>query len=111
MQYIKYILYSSVCVLCAETDEYTELKRIRCQVLNGVTSCRKGRRKYYTVYILRCVVYYLRHVCVRYSASPYGTTQFPLHGFHDISYVKFFRKPVKKIQVSIISDNNNGSFT
>ena len=52
--------------------------------------------------------YWLRRVCpsVRIQQlNPHWTD------FHDIWYLSVFRKSVKKIQVSLKSDKNNGYFT
>jgi hypothetical protein len=49
---------------------------------------------------------------LRLSICPQGTTQFPLNDFHEIWYLKFFRKSVEKIQASLnLKKKNNGCFT
>jgi len=56
--------------------------------------------------------YLLLHVCP--SSRP--SVCMEQHGshwtdFHDILYLRIFRKPVEKIQLSLKSDKNNGYFT
>ena len=48
-------------------------------------------------------------VCL--SVHPHGTTRLPLDGFPWNLMFYYFRKFVKKIQVSLKSDKNNGYFT
>jgi len=45
------------------------------------------------------------------SVYPHGKTRFPLDGFWWNSIFENFRKSVKKIQVSLKSDKNEGYFT
>jgi hypothetical protein len=44
------------------------------------------------------------------SVCPHGTTWLPLDGFSQNLILEYFKKSVKKVQVSLKSDNNNGYF-
>ena len=56
--------------------------------------------------------YWLHHVCLSVRSCD-GTEQHGSHwtDFHEIWYVKIFRKSVETIQVPLKPDNNNGYFT
>ena len=45
---------------------------------------------------------------VRPSIRPHGATRLQGYGFYVISYLIILQKSVKKIQVSLQSDKNNG---